>query len=248
MWSAQLMPSYTAATTQPDGPAIALSGVAIEAGPSTLTAPARVLSSFSDLDWLAHNRLNLTGSSETIAAMPYFFSYLAKSWALNSKSGPVTASAMPAYPNLGELDMAALIMPEPLKKGADGESMVDKVNHYCWTAKGLTDIVKLTDEYKTKPYLVKDIASGPTVDGLPHGNLDRICAGTPSKGIAKWCAWLTFNNLGALSAPAAWISCRNGITSLRRFILLKEAMIRSYTASHRNPRLTSCLPPRTAKA
>lgn len=198
MWAGQLLPSYIEATAKQGDPAIKLAGVAIEAGPATLVAPARVLSSFSDLDWLAHAELSLTGSSTQVEAMPYFFSYLTKSWAQNSEAGPASASAMPAYPNTGALGLPALLTPEPLTKDAAGENMVDKVNHYCWDEAGLKEIIPLTSEYKTKPYLVKDVGDGPTVDKFQHGNLDRICAANPPKGIAEWCSWFTYNNLGPL--------------------------------------------------
>jgi pimeloyl-ACP methyl ester carboxylesterase len=198
MWAAQLLPSYIAATAKHDDPTIKLSGVAIEAGPPTLTAPRRVLSSFSDLDWLTHAELPLTGASNTVVAMPYFFSYLSKSWSQNSEAGPASASAMPAYPNVGKLDPASVIMHGPLKKDKTGENVVDKINHYCWTAAGLEKIIPLTNQYKTEAFTVNDIADGPTIDGVQHGNLDRICAGNPPPGIAQWCSWLTYNNLGPL--------------------------------------------------
>src|SRR5690606_31363029 len=43
------------------------------------------------------------------------------------------------------------------------------------------------------PFFVPELADGPTIDGLRHGNFDEVCAGDPDSALASWCEWARFN-------------------------------------------------------
>ena len=193
LWTGQLLASYTAATAAPDGPALSLAGVALEApGSNFVVQPAEQLDTavgFSDLDWLAHSVLKLTSVPEPIPAAPFFFSYLFGSWAQVSKSGSPEPSQMPAYPDVGELDLTALIQPDALHTIGEGTQI-------CWAAG--EPIVPLVEPYKDRPFMQAVIADGQEIDGYQHGNFDATCAGNPGPEMAKWCEWLRYNLPGPL--------------------------------------------------
>ena len=193
LWTGQLLTSYMAATATPDGPALSLAGIALEAPGSNFvvqpdeqpdTAPG-----YGDVDWLAHSVLKLTGVPEPIPGAPFFFSYLFGSWAQVSKSGSPDQSQMPAYPDVGELDLTALVVPDALPTIAQGTRL-------CWAAG--EPIVPLVEPYKDRPFMQAIIADGPVVDGYQHGNFDATCAGNPPPEMAKWCEWLRYNLPGPL--------------------------------------------------
>jgi hypothetical protein len=141
------------------------------------------------LDWLANARMTLTGVASPIPVAPFFYSYLVGTWGQLSASGAPDAAHMPAFPDVGELDMTAMVMPEALQTVAD-------VNSICWSDGD--KVVEYTSPYLSTPFLQPDIANGPTIDSLQHGNLGVLCAGEPDPEQAKWCAWVRYQLPGPL--------------------------------------------------
>jgi hypothetical protein len=193
LWAGQLLASYTAATAAGDGPALALSGVALEAPGNTLvvqpdeqpdTAPGYGL-----LDWIANARLKLTGVPEPIPVGPFFLSYLFGAWAQHAGRGPADATAMPAYPDVGALDLSAMVTPA-------GLDTLGQMTQICW-ADG-APVAELAAPFANQAFLTPALGEGPTIDGAQHGNFDATCAGDPSPAIARWCDWFRYNLPGPL--------------------------------------------------
>lgn len=195
LWTGQLLESYATATAAADDPALALSGVAVEApGSNFITQPAEqpnAAPGFGLLDWLANSRMSMTGVPEPIPAAPFFFSYLFGSWAEFSKSGSADAAQMPAFPDVGPLDLTAIVQPEALET-------IKGVNQLCWTAEDGARLVALTTPFADRPFLQSAISEGEIIDGFQHGNLDALCAGAPAPEVRAWCEWLRFNLPGPL--------------------------------------------------
>lgn len=193
LWTGQLLDTYTTATATANEPRLLLSGVAAEApGSNFIVQPDKqpdVLPASGQLDWLANAQMSLTGVASPIPVAPFFISYLVGTWAQLSASGLPDASQMPAFPDVGELDMTALVMPDALQTVAN-------VNGICW-ADG-DKLVEYTSPYTTTPFLQPDIANGPVIGSLQHGNLGLLCSGNPDPELAKWCAWLRYNLPGPL--------------------------------------------------
>lgn len=188
LWTGQLLDTYTAATTSAGEPRLQLAGVAAEApGSNFIVQPDKqpdVLPASGQLDWLANAQMTLTGVASPIPVAPFFISYLVGTWAQLSTSGKPDASQMPAFPDVGELDMTALVIPDALQTVAN-------VSEICW-ADG-DKLVEYTSPYTTTPFLQPDIANGPVIGSLQHGNLGVLCAGDPDPELDKWCAWLRYN-------------------------------------------------------
>lgn len=123
LWTGQLLDTYTAATATAGEPRLHLSGVAAEApGSNFIVQPDKqpgVLPASGQLDWLANAQMTLTGVASPIPVAPFFISYLVGTWAQLSASGRPNASQMPAFPDAGELDMTALVMPDALQTVAN---------------------------------------------------------------------------------------------------------------------------------
>jgi hypothetical protein len=198
LWTGQLLDAYTAATANPGEPALRLSGVAAEApGSNFIVQPDKqpdAAPATGMLDWLANAQMTLTGVSTPIPVAPFFLSYLVGTWAQFSASGTPAPDQMPAFPpDLGELDMTAIVMPDALQTVAD-------VSDICW-ADG-EKVVEYTSPYLTTPFLQPAISDGPVMGDLQHGNLGITCAGDPDPEQAKWCAWLRYNLPGPLGEHA----------------------------------------------
>ncbi len=197
LWTGQLLDSYTAATASAGEPLLQLSGVATEApGSNFIVQPGKqrdALPSSGMLDWLANAQMTLTGVASPIPVAPFFMSYLAGTWSQLSATGVPDAAHMPAFPDVGALDMTALVVP-------DAQEAVADVSGICW-ADG-DKVVEYTSPYRTQPFLQPDIAEGPVVGDLQHGNLGVSCAGEPEPELAKWCAWLRYNLPGPLGEHA----------------------------------------------
>jgi hypothetical protein len=195
LWTGQLLEPYAAATARPDDPALSLVGVALEApGSNFVVQPVEQAGSaagFGLLDWLANGQVAVTGVPEPIPAAPFFFSYLFGSWANYSTVGSPDPAEMPAFPDVGQLDLSAIVVP-------DAHATVAAVDQLCWTAEDGARLITLTAPYADQPFLQPDIAGGEMVDGFQHGNMDDTCAGDPSPELANWCAWLRFNLPGPL--------------------------------------------------
>lgn len=193
LWTGQLLDSYTAATATANDPHWHLSGVAMEApGSNFMMQPDKqpdVSPASGQLDWLANAQMTLTGVSSPIPVAPFFFSYLVGTWAQLSAAGSPDASHMPAYPDVGELDMTALVVPAALET-------VTEVNGICWSDGD--KVVEYTSPYLTTPFLQPEIANGPVIDSLQHGNLGVLCAGNPDSEQAKWCSWVRYQLPGPL--------------------------------------------------
>jgi hypothetical protein len=174
---------------------MALSGVALEApGSNFVTQPAGqpdTAPGFGLLDWLANSRLAVTGVPEPIPAAPFFFSYLFGSWAQFSSAGSPDPAQMPAFPDVGPLDLTAIVQPE-------ARETIEGVNQLCWTGEDGARLVALTTPYADAPFLQSVIAEGAVVDGFQHGNMDALCAGDPPQEVKNWCEWLRFNLPGPL--------------------------------------------------
>jgi hypothetical protein len=195
LWTGQLLDSYASATAAAGDPTLALSGVALEApGSNMVTQPADqsdTAPGFGLLDWLANSRLSVTGVPDPIPAAPFFFSYLFGSWAQFSQAESPDPAQMPAYPDVGTLDLSAIVQP-------DAFETADEVNQLCWTADDGARLVELTTPYGDRPFLQPDIADGDVVAGFQHGNFDATCEGDPGPELANWCAWLRYNLPGPL--------------------------------------------------
>ncbi len=193
LWTGQLLDAYTAATATADEPRLRLSGVAAEApGSNFIVQPDKqpaALPASGQLDWLANAQMTLTGVASPIPVAPFFISYLAGTWAQFSASGVPDASQMPAFPDVGELDMTALVLPDAVQTVAD-------VSEICW-ADG-EKLVEYTSPYRSAPFLQPAVANGPVIGALQHGNLGVSCAGEPDPELGKWCAWLRYNLPGPL--------------------------------------------------
>jgi hypothetical protein len=193
IWTGQLLDTYTAATANAGEPALHLSGVAAEApGSNFIVQPDKqpdAAPASGMLDWLANAQMTLTGVASPIPVAPFFVSYLVGTWAQLSTSGVPDAAQMPAFPDMGELDMTALVMPDALQTVAD-------VNGICW-ADG-DKLVEYTSPYSTTPFLQPAFSDGPVMGALQHGNLGVMCSGNPDPEQAKWCAWLRYNLPGPL--------------------------------------------------
>jgi hypothetical protein len=193
LWAGQLLPSYMRATASPGGPALALAGVAVEAPANTfITRPGLqpgTAAGFGLFDWLAHAELPLTGVPEPVPLAPFLFSYVFAAWARYAADGPADPAAMPAYPDTGPLDMAALVTPEAL-------ATVEEMARHCW-ADGEA-IAALAAPYRTRPFLVPEVGDGDLVDALRHGRFDDASAGGASPAIAAWLEWIAWNLPGPL--------------------------------------------------
>lgn len=190
LWSGQLLESYTRATASPEGPPLALSGVAVEApGSNFVTQPGSGDTGFGLFDWLAHAELSLTGVPEPIPVAPFFLSYVFAAWARASEGGRADPSEVPAYPDTGPLDIAALVRPEAL-------ATVEHISRCCW-ADGEA-VAELVAPYRNRPFLTPEVGDGDMVDGLRHGRFDAACAGDPSPAVAAWREWITWNLPGPL--------------------------------------------------
>jgi hypothetical protein len=197
---------YAAATASPGGPALALAGVAAEAPGSTfVTQPALQgvdALGYGRFDWITHARLLLTGVPRPIPVAPFFFSYAFAAWAHQSAGASPDPFAMPAFPDVGPLDVAAVVVPQ-------GLDAVDRMAQICW-ADG-APVAELAAPFATTPFLVADLADGPVREGTRHGNFDRTCADDPPPGIAAWCAWLRYNIPGPFGDhPLPKLPTRNG--------------------------------------
>lgn len=188
MWTGQLLATYTAATDTAASPALSLSGVALEAPASNLvTQPDRQRNTslgFGLFDWLSNATMNLTGIPDPLPLAPFLFSYVFTAWSRYSSQGPASPTEMPAFPNTGPLDIAALVTPEAL-------TTVEQMAQQCW-ADGDT-IAELCAPYRERPFLAAEVGEGETIDGLRHGRFDEAAAGTPSPAMAAWCEWISYN-------------------------------------------------------
>lgn len=193
LWTGQLLDAYTAATASAGEPLLQLSGVATEAaGSNFVVQPTRQPDSTlgsGQLDWLANAQMTITGVEGPIPIAPFLFSYLAGTWAQLSAAGTADAAQMPAFPDVGELDLTAFVMP-------DAVATVANVNGICWSDG--EQVVEYTTPYLTTPFLQPAISDGPVINGFQHGNLDVLCSGEPDPEQAKWCAWLRYNLPGPL--------------------------------------------------
>ena len=204
MWTGQLLAEYVAATGRTGDPALALSGVVLEAPASNLVAPPGAEGS-GLLDWTAHAALQLTGQPVAIPLAPFFFSYIFAAWARQSATGTPDPSAMPAFPATGALDLDAVVTSEALPT-------VAAMPGYCW-ADG-EQVATLAAPYATTPFLTPALASGSVIGGRQRGNVDRICGpdGAPPPALAAWCAWIRANDPGPHGVhPFARLPARNGL-------------------------------------
>jgi hypothetical protein len=229
MFAGQLLQSYTEATARARDPVLALSGVALEAAPAMLVTPtdrSPMALGFSDLDWLAHAQTGMTGVPEPIPVPPFIFSFLFNAWAtLGNSNGIYRPNAMPAAPDVGKLDPRALISP-----AAESARTLEKMSQLCWSSEDGAKIARLALPYKTKPFLAREVADGPIIDGFQHGGFDQTCAGQPPKNLANWCAWFQYNNLGPL-----------GVNDLEKLPKRGDQLAPVYIVQGSNDQLVHCV-------
>ena len=185
LWAGQLLEAYTRMTAREGGPALALSGVALEAPGSTfITIPGSGETGLGLFDWLAHAELQLTGLTEPVPVAPFFLSYVFAAWARCSEGGPADSGGLPAYPNTGPLDIGALVRPEALET-------VERISQLCW-ADGEA-VAELVAPFRCRPFLTSEVGDGEVVGGFRHGRFDEACAGQPSPAVVAWREWITWN-------------------------------------------------------
>jgi hypothetical protein len=85
------------------------------------------------------------------------------------------------------------------------------------------------------PFVTPELAAGPTINGLTHGNFDGICAGDPSPAMAAWCEWSRFN----LPGP-------RGGSPLPRLPRRGEALAPVLIATGSNDAVVHCVAPSSA--
>lgn len=231
MFAGQLLDSYTAATARANHPALALSGVALEAAPAMLVTAVAHLDmplGFSDLDWLANAQTEMTGVPQPIPVAPFIFSFLFNAWTtIDNRPGLYRPDAMPAAPEVGRLDPRALISPE-----AESAQTLDTMSQLCWSNEDGASIAELALPYTTTPFLVSTVADGLVIDGFQHGAFDQTCAAPPSTALANWCAWFQYNNLGPL-----------GVNDLEKLPKRGDQLAPVYIAQGNNDQLVHCVAP-----
>ena len=206
VWAGQLLEPYATATATPGAPALSLAGVAAEApGSNFVTQPAHqgdAALGYGLFDWITHAKLRLTGVPEPIPVAPFFFSYAFAAWAELSAAPAPDPAGMPAFPDVGPLDIGAVVLPQ-------GLDTVDRMAQVCW-ADG-SPVADLAAPFATTPFLIPGLTDGPVPDGAQHGNFDRTCAGNPSPDVSAWCAWLRYNVPGPWGDhPLPKLPTRNG--------------------------------------
>lgn len=206
MWAGQLLSSYEAATKSAGSPALALSGVALEAPASNFVVNPEVQGEGAIgsglFDWVAHTTMELTSIPNPIPIGPFLFSYVFGSWSQHAAGGASDPSSMPAYPDTGPLDLAAIVTPQAVET-------IGQMTNYCW-ADG-APIGTLASPYLTTPFLAPALSDGPTINGSQHGNFDRACSSDPPPELAAWCSWFRYNNPGPLGDnPFDKLPARNG--------------------------------------
>jgi hypothetical protein len=76
----------------------------------------------------------------------------------------------------------------------EAAEVVPAIAELCWAD---TDLVTpLTTPFTSAPFLTPELANGPTIENLIHGNFDQTCAGDPSPEMAAWCDWARYNTPG----------------------------------------------------
>lgn len=193
LWTGQLMSSYQEATAAMAGMTLSLKGVVLEAPGSNLVVDPATLGEDAlgtgMFDWNTHAQLQPTGLPKPIPLAPLALSYVVDAWTAASISGSPDPGAMPAFPDVGELDPLAVITPAGLEAA-------EKVVGICW-ADG-APVVETALPFLNKAYLVPQLADGPEIDGSHRGNWDITCANPPSPALAAWCEWLSWQMPGPL--------------------------------------------------
>ena len=172
----------------PDSPSLALSGVALEAPAAVLiTQPGDPDTSLGAglFDWTLPAEAPRLGDQEAIALI---FSYVFGAWASYAAGNQPNTEAMPAFPASPDgLELAAVVTPA-------AQEVVLPIAELCWSD---TDLVTpLVTPFATSSFLAPEVAQGPAIDGLIHGNFDTICAGNPPPELAAWCDWSRYNVAG----------------------------------------------------
>jgi hypothetical protein len=188
MWMGQLLEPYAEATASADSPSLSLAGVVLEAPAAVLiTQPGDPDTTLGAglFDWTLPAEAPELGDQEDIGLM---FSYVFGAWASYAAGNQPNPDAMPAFPPspMG-LDLAAVVTP-----GA--EEVVHSIAELCWSD---TDLVTpLITPFARSGFFTPELAQGPTIDGLVHGNFDTTCAGNPAPEMAAWCDWMRYNVAG----------------------------------------------------
>jgi hypothetical protein len=188
MWMGQLLEPYAAATATSTSPTLALSGVALEAPAAVLiTQPGDPDTTLGAglFDWTLPAEAPEIGDQEAIGLI---FSYVFGAWASYASGDQPDAEAMPAFPPSPDgLDLAAVVTHEAAE-------VVQPIAELCWSDTEL--VTPLVAPFAKSSFLAPEVANGPTIDGVTHGNFDTICAGAPSPAMAAWCDWSRYNVAG----------------------------------------------------
>ena len=136
-------------------------------------------------DWTLPAEAPEIGDQEAIGLI---FSYVFGAWASYASGDQPNPDEMPAFPPSPDgLDLAAVVTPE-------AEEVVAPIAELCWSD---TDLVTpLVTPFAKTSFLAPEVAMGPKINGLIHGNFDTTCAGNPSPEMAAWCEWSRYNVAG----------------------------------------------------
>ncbi len=153
--------------------------------------------------------------------------YIFAAWASYASGDQPDPEAMPAFPASDRgLDLTQVLTPEATE-------VVLPVAELCWAD---TDLVTpLVAPFANTPFIAPDVANGPTIDGLIHGNFDHTCAGDPSPEMAAWCDWLRYNSPGP-----------RGVNPLPKLPQRGDALAPVLIAAGGNDVVVHCVSPTTA--
>ncbi len=134
---------------------------------------------------------------DKLAIGPVLFSYVGEAWQQMSTLTPAPSAQFPAYsPEAGgDLDLDAFLTPQ-------GSQTANSAQNLCLNnksdAKELSGLVSPYLQPAQNSFFVPSIWGQPGPDGQYVGELDRSCAAPGSPGLAKWCAWLRWNEPGPI--------------------------------------------------
>ena len=187
MWTGQLLEPYASATALPDSPTLALAGVVAEAPASVFVAQPGdpgTSSGFGLFDWFAAVEAANPGMNPGATTL---FSYTFAAWANYAAGNQPAIGAMPAFPASGVgLDFGTIVTPA-------AEPVIPPIAEFCSAEADLVGPLVGPFTQPQIPFFVPEMADGPTIDEIRHGNFDQVCAGDPDPALAAWCDWARFN-------------------------------------------------------
>ncbi|MFN8126395.1 MAG: lipase family protein [Candidatus Nanopelagicales bacterium] len=185
LWAGQLAKRYLSETAVRHQPAIKQVGIVAAVPASSFIAndktPRRLLGyHLGDLEM--HQQ-----------AGPVLFSYVLDSWKKYGDSGkPGRHALFPGYPRGVRPALSAVLSPE-------GKESAEEVAALCTSdaVKLAAAIAKYLVDPAANPFFIPSIWGKPDSQGVYQGRMDRTCRSkNVSKGINKWCTWLSYNMPG----------------------------------------------------